>query len=77
MHKCYITTITIAELFTGIRNEEEKLLLQDFINEFEHATLNAESAKRGGVFRRDYGKSHGVGLADSLIAQSPFSRKQH
>ena len=25
-------------------------------------------AVRGGLFRRDYGKSHGVGLADALIA---------
>jgi predicted nucleic acid-binding protein len=27
-----------------------------------------EIAKTAGLYRRDYGKSHGVGLADAIIA---------
>ncbi len=30
--------------------------------------LTADIATRGGLWRRDYGRSHGVGLADALIA---------
>jgi predicted nucleic acid-binding protein len=30
--------------------------------------LDEEIAKRGGLIRRDYGRSHGIGLADALIA---------
>jgi predicted nucleic acid-binding protein len=30
--------------------------------------VDAAIAVRGGLFRRDYAKSHGVGIADALIA---------
>ncbi|MBM4294349.1 MAG: type II toxin-antitoxin system VapC family toxin [Deltaproteobacteria bacterium] len=30
--------------------------------------VDAEIAQKGGLYRRDYGPSHGVGLADALIA---------
>jgi hypothetical protein len=31
-------------------------------------------AIKGGLYRRDYGKSHGVGLADALIAAATETR---
>ena len=30
--------------------------------------VSAETAKIGGLYKRDYGRSHGVGLADAIIA---------
>lgn len=38
------------------------------MKEFQVATLDERTAQMGGLFRRDYGKSHNVGLADALIA---------
>jgi predicted nucleic acid-binding protein len=32
-----------------------------------------EVARVGGLYRRDYGKSHGVGLADAIIAATARS----
>jgi len=29
---------------------------------------SAEIAKAGGLYKRDYGKSHGVGFADAILA---------
>ena len=30
--------------------------------------VNSKIAKAGGLYKRDYGKSHGIGLADAIIA---------
>ncbi len=67
---CYISTITIAELFSGVRDENEKQILHDFSKEFYVSMFNEMLAQKAGLLRRDYGKSHGVGLADCIIAAS-------
>ncbi|WP_322743723.1 PIN domain-containing protein [Vasconcelosia minhoensis] len=35
---------------------------------FELVTVDEDIAVKGGLYRRDYGKSYNVGLADALIA---------
>lgn len=67
-HQCYITTITMAELYSGVREGTEKKIMDNFILEFSIANINSSSAKKAGLYRRDFGKSHGVGLADCMIA---------
>ena len=32
--------------------------------------MDAEIAVKGGIYRRDYGKSHGTGLVDAIIMAS-------
>ena len=44
--------------------------LAQFLGALEIIPLNAEIARQGGLYRRNYGPSHGVGLADALIAAS-------
>jgi len=63
-----ISVITVAELFAGVREGEERRLLEQFLSAFEIVALSREIARTGGLYRRDYGPSHGVGLADALIA---------
>lgn len=65
---CYISTISVAELYAGVRAGKEQKLLEEFLNAFEMVTVSSDIAQTGGLYRRDYGKSHGVGLADALIA---------
>lgn len=65
---CYISTITVAELYSGVRDGSERQILDQFIKAFQVASLNEKIAQKSGLFRRDYGKSHGVGLADAIIA---------
>ena len=65
---CFLSTITIAELYVGVREGKERKILDQFINEFQVATIDAKTAQQSGIYRRDYGKSHGVGLADAIIA---------
>lgn len=65
---CHLSTITIAELYVGVRDESEREILNQFIKEFKIEECTLKIAEIGGLYRRDYGKSHGVGLADALIA---------
>ena len=63
-----LSPIVIAELYAGVKGKTEMAVLEDFISLFRVAPLTAEIARRGGLYKRDFGKSHGVGLADSLLA---------
>lgn len=65
-----LSAITVAELFAGVRDGAERTALESFIRAFQVVPVDAAIAERGGLFRRDFGKSHGVGLADALIAAS-------
>lgn len=63
-----VSAITVAELFAGVRGGKERTALAAFLSAFEIVAIDAAIARRGGGFRRDYGNSHNVGLADALIA---------
>jgi predicted nucleic acid-binding protein len=63
-----ISVITIAELYAGVRDGEERQRLEAFLAAFEVLALVRQPAQRAGLWRRQYGPSHGTGLADALIA---------
>ena len=64
----YISSITMAELYAGVRKGNESKKLEIFIETFEVISLNKNIAKTGGLYRNQYKPSHGTGLADALIA---------
>jgi len=64
----YISTLTITELYAGVRDGEERERLNRFLEAFEWVNVNGEVAKQAGLYRRDFGKSHGTGIADAIIA---------
>jgi len=70
-----VSTITVAELYAGVREGKERRILERFLLAFEMIPVDEEISKAGGLFRRDYGPSHGVGLADALIAATAAARK--
>jgi len=63
-----LSTITIAELFTGVRTAMEESTLERFLLGFDAISVSDRIAKRGGLLRHEYSPSHGTGLADALIA---------
>jgi predicted nucleic acid-binding protein len=63
-----VSAITVGELFAGVREGKERTALSAFLSAFEIVPVDAVIAERGGLFRRDYGRSHSTGLADALIA---------
>jgi predicted nucleic acid-binding protein len=63
-----ISVVTVAELDAGVREGEERSRLERFLRAFDIIPLDQRLAVQGGLYRRDYSKSHNVGLADALIA---------
>ncbi|MDM8531417.1 type II toxin-antitoxin system VapC family toxin [Anaerolineales bacterium HSG25] len=70
-----ISIITVAELYAGVREGRERQQLEQFLKVFEIVPISTEIAIKGGLYRRDYFKSHHVGLADALIAATAELRQ--
>ncbi len=66
--RVWISAVSVAELHAGVREGAEREALSMLISSLDVADLTSEIAARGGLLRRDYGRSHGVGLNDALIA---------
>lgn len=62
-----LSVVNVAELHAGVRDHERDAV-NTLLGCFKIIPLNTEIAIRGGLLRRDFGKSHGVELADALIA---------
>lgn len=65
-----LSVITVAELYAGVREGDERLRLDAFVEAFELLPLDSRAAAQAGLWRQHYGRSHGTGLADALIAAS-------
>jgi len=63
-----VSAVTVAELYAGVRDGDERNVLDEFIQSFQVVPLDNQIAVTAGLIRRDYGKSHGTGLADAIIA---------
>ena len=63
-----LSSIVVAELYAGVKGDAEQATLENFISLFRVVPVSAVIAKAGGLYKRDYGKSHGVGLADAILA---------
>lgn len=64
----YVSVVSIAELFAGVRGEEEEASLKQFLLTFTVLPVTQKVAQLGGLYRREYRTSHGTGIADALIA---------
>jgi predicted nucleic acid-binding protein len=62
------SAITVAELYAGVRDGAERTQLDAFLSAFDIVPVEQEIALKGGLYRRDYGRSHSMGLGDALIA---------
>jgi len=64
----YLSVISVAELFAGVKNDEEGKSLELLLQAFIILSVTEKTARLGGIYRRQYRPSHGTGLADALIA---------
>ena len=67
LEEIIISAIAVAELYAGTKDSELGQL-DALISLFEVIPVTQEIAKAGGLFKQQYHKSHGVGLADAIIA---------
>jgi predicted nucleic acid-binding protein len=70
-----MSVITLAELYAGVREGDERTRLDQFVKAFQLVPVTPEIAQKGGLFRRDYLKSHNLALADALIAATAESEQ--
>ena len=63
-----LSSIVVAELYAGVKGDAEQAALDNFVSLFRVVPVSGEIAKAGGLYKRDYGKSYGVGRADAILA---------
>ena len=63
-----ISVITCMELMVGCRNKTELQTMEQFFNRFEFIKLNETISDRATNLIRSYRLSHGLMIADALIA---------
>jgi predicted nucleic acid-binding protein len=59
-----LSSIVTAELYAGVRGDEELNKLDSLISIFRVVPVSVELARAGGLYKKDYA----VGLADAIIA---------
>lgn len=69
-----VSAISVAELFYGVQDSDEMEALDQFMLAFQVASIDDGLVKEGGLIRQKYHPSHGVGLADALIAATAIDR---
>ena len=66
-----MSSVSVAELYAGVRGGKEgteQVALDDLLGLFRVVPVTVDIGRLGRLYKRDYGASHGVGLADAIIA---------
>lgn len=63
-----LSVLTVAALYAGVRNRGEERVLNEFHLLFSKVDVGESIARKAGFYRYRYGKSHGTGLVDALLA---------
>lgn len=67
-HKIVLSSIVVTELYAGAKGPSELNVLDNFVSLFAVIPVTSNIARAAGLHKRDFGKSHDVGLADAIIA---------
>ena len=69
-----LSSIVVAELYAGVRGDEELSKLDNLISVLDVVPVSREIARASGLYKKDYGRSHSVGLADAIVAATAEAR---
>jgi len=64
----HVSAVSVAELYVGVRDGQEREVLDQLVGVLRTIEISTEIAQQAGLWRREYGKSHGTGIIDALIA---------
>ncbi len=70
-----LSSIVVAELYSGVKGDCELTILDDLVAFCRVVPVTREIARAGGIHKRDYAKSHGIGLADAIVAATAIAEK--
>jgi predicted nucleic acid-binding protein len=65
----HVSAVTVAELYSGVRDQEQEALEQ-FLRAFDVVAVDQALARSAGLCRKSYQPAHGTGLADAIVAMS-------
>jgi predicted nucleic acid-binding protein len=68
-----LSAIVVAELYAGAKDDDELRELDELVSVFRVIPVTTDLARAAGLHKRDYHKSHGVGLADAIVAATAES----
>lgn len=68
-----VSVMTLAELFTGVKDAIEEAAIDDFLTPFEIISVGPDIAKQAGRYRQQYKQSHGTGMVDAILAATAES----
>jgi len=63
-----VSAITVAELFAGVRTDAEARDLDELLGAITVLAVSADIARQAGLLKARYARSHGLGIADAVIA---------
>ena len=66
--KLSVSVVTYMELIVGCKNKQSLRAVESFLNDFQIIMINADTTSRALEMLKDYRLSHGLLLADALIA---------
>lgn len=72
-HSLAWTPVSVAEIFAGVRSAEAATVENLFLI-LDFVSLSPEAGKQAGRYMNAYSRSHGVELADALIAAAASTR---
>lgn len=75
LKRIVISAISVAELYAGVKGDEERKELDDLVELFPIIPVTTGIAKMGGLYKRDFFKSHNIGIADAIIAAAVETHK--
>ena len=70
-----VSTVTVMELVVGCRNKSELQALNRFLSQFQVLTLNSQISDRATQLLQEYFLSHGLLIADALIAATAIENQ--
>jgi predicted nucleic acid-binding protein len=63
-----ISVMTCVELWAGVRNKDEEMLLRGLLSGFDKIEVTEKVADHASEISRKYMRSHGTGAVDAVIA---------
>ena len=66
--RVFISAVSVAELHVGVHDGPKRQALDELLSTLEVLDLNTTIAAKGGLLKRDYGRSHCVRLNEASIA---------
>ena len=63
-----LSSIVVAELYAGVKGADELSVLDNFVSLFRVVPIDSEVARAAGLYKRDFGKSHELKMADAFLA---------